>query len=70
MDPVINLNQGARAGAANVLGTLCGNIVLFTIGGLGIAWVLTTLAQWFDILRWAGAAKYGVNASLNPSDSP
>lgn len=51
-----SLSQGARAGAANVLGTLCGNVVLFAIGGFGIAWVLSALAQWFDILRWAGAA--------------
>jgi homoserine/homoserine lactone efflux protein len=51
-----SLSQGTRAGAANVLGTLCGNIVLFAIGGLGMAWVLTSLAHWFDALRWAGAA--------------
>ncbi len=51
-----SLAQGTRAGVANVFGTLVGNIVLFTIGGLGLAWVLSELAHWFDILRWAGAA--------------
>ncbi len=51
-----SLSQGTRAGAANVLGTVVGNLVLFTIGCLGVAWVLTALAQWFDLLRWAGAA--------------
>ena len=51
-----SLRHGTRAGAANVLGTLCGNVVLFSIGGLGMAWVLSALADWFDILRWAGAA--------------
>ncbi|MEH6631355.1 MAG: LysE family translocator [Halopseudomonas aestusnigri] len=50
-----SLNQGARAGAANVVGTVCGNVVLFMIGGLGMAWVLTALANWFDVLRLAGA---------------
>ena len=51
-----SLAQGTRAGVANVFGTLVGNIVLFTIGGLGLAWVLSELAHWFDLLRWAGAA--------------
>jgi homoserine/homoserine lactone efflux protein len=51
-----SLRHGTRAGAANVLGTLCGNAVLFSIGGLGMAWVLSALAEWFDLLRWAGVA--------------
>jgi threonine/homoserine/homoserine lactone efflux protein len=51
-----SLAQGTRAGVANVFGTMVGNIVLFTIGGLGLAWILSELAHWFDILRWAGAA--------------
>ncbi len=50
-----SLNQGARAGVANVLGTLGGNAVLFTIGGLGMAWALTALSHWFDVVRWVGA---------------
>lgn len=51
-----SLAQGTRAGAANVLGTMCGNAVLFMIGGLGMAWVLSALSSWFDVLRLAGAA--------------
>jgi len=51
-----SLSQGTRAGAANVLGTLVGNAALFTIGGLGMTWILTTLTEWFDVLRIAGAA--------------
>ncbi len=50
-----SLSQGTRAGAANVMGTVLGNMVLFLIGGLGMAWVLTALSNWFDILRLAGA---------------
>lgn len=51
-----SLAQGTSAGAANVLGTVCGNMVLFAIGGLGMTWVLTALSNWFDVLRFAGAA--------------
>ena len=51
-----SLRHGTRAGMANVLGTLGGNVVLFTVGGLGMAGVLALLADWFDVLRWAGAA--------------
>ena len=50
-----SLSQGPRAGAANVMGTIIGNLILFTIGGLGMAWVLTVLSNWFDLLRLAGA---------------
>lgn len=50
-----SLNQGTRAGVANVMGTVLGNVVLFLIGGLGMAWVLSALSNWFDVLRLAGA---------------
>lgn len=51
-----SLSQGARAGVMNVLGTLAGNAILLAVGGFGMAWVLAVLADWFDLLRWAGAA--------------
>ncbi|WP_053005724.1 LysE family translocator [Kiloniella spongiae] len=50
-----SLSQGTRAGVANVMGTVLGNMVLFLIGGLGMAWVLSALSNWFDVLRLAGA---------------
>ncbi|WP_085899373.1 LysE family translocator [Kiloniella majae] len=50
-----SLSQGTRAGIANVMGTVLGNMVLFLIGGLGMAWVLNALSNWFDVLRLAGA---------------
>ena len=50
-----SLSQGSRAGVINVLGTFTGTAVLFAIGGLGVAWIMTALSHWFDIVRWAGA---------------
>ncbi len=50
-----SLSQGTRAGAINVLGTVSGTTLLFAIGGLGVAWIMTALSHWLDIVRWAGA---------------
>ncbi len=50
-----SLSQGSRAGVINVLGTFSGSALLFAIGGLGVAWILTALSHWFDIVRGAGA---------------
>jgi len=50
-----SLSHGSRAGVINVLGTFSGGAVLFAIGGLGVAWIMTALSHWFDIVRWAGA---------------
>ena len=47
-----SLSQGSRAGVINVLGTFSGSAVLFAIGGLGVAWIMTALSHWFDIVRW------------------
>ena len=50
-----SLSQGSRAGVINVLGTMSGTAVLFTIGGLGVTWIMAALSHWFDLVRWAGA---------------
>ena len=51
-----SLRYGSRAGLTNIAGTTIGNIVFFTIGGLGMVWVLAFLSDWFNVIRWAGAA--------------
>lgn len=50
-----SLSQGSRAGIINMLGTFCGSALLLAIGGLGVAWIMTALSHWFDIVRGAGA---------------
>ncbi len=51
-----SLRHGARAGLTNIMGTTTANIIFFAIGGLGMVWVLAVLSDWFNIIRWAGAA--------------
>ncbi len=51
-----SLTHGSRSGLLNILGTTSGNIIFFLVGALGMAWVLAGMAQWFDVVRWAGAA--------------
>ncbi|MBT3559303.1 MAG: LysE family translocator [Rhodospirillales bacterium] len=51
-----SLSHGFRTGLRGIVGVVCGNTILFAIGGLGMAWVLALLADWFDVVRWAGAA--------------
>ncbi len=51
-----SLAHGYRTGVRSIVGVVCGNAILFAIGGLGMAWILSLLANWFDIIRWAGAA--------------
>jgi len=50
-----SLSMGSRAGAINVMGTFSGTTLLFIIGGFGVAWVMTALSHWFDVVRGAGA---------------
>ncbi len=51
-----SLAHGSRAGLLNILGTTSGNILFFLIGAMGMAWILVSMSQWFDLVRWAGAA--------------
>ncbi len=51
-----SLSYGARTGIRNMGGVVSGNIVLFAIGGFGLAWVLELLSHGFDVIRWLGAA--------------
>lgn len=51
-----SLSHGYRTGVRNIIGVVCGNSILFAIGGLGMTWVLALMADSFDVIRWAGAA--------------
>ena len=51
-----SLAHGVKTGVRTMVGVVAGNSVLFAIGGLGLAWVLTLLSDWFDVVRWLGAA--------------
>ncbi len=51
-----SLSHGTRAGLLNIVGTICGTTILLAIGGFGMTWVIVILSEWFEILRWAGAA--------------
>ncbi|MBT4889765.1 MAG: LysE family translocator [Rhodospirillales bacterium] len=50
-----SLTQGARAGLTNIIGNTTALIIFFTIGGLGMVWVMSLLSDWFNMIRWAGA---------------
>ena len=51
-----SLSHGTRAGLVTITGTSVATSLLLMAGGLGLAWVLTSLAAWFDWIRWGGAA--------------
>lgn len=51
-----SLAHGSRSGLLNILGTTSGNILFFLVGAMGMAWILASMASWFDVVRWAGAA--------------
>ena len=50
------LAHGTTHGLRTLLGTASGTAVLLTAGGLGMTWVIAFLSQWFELIRWAGAA--------------
>jgi homoserine/homoserine lactone efflux protein len=51
-----SLSHGFRTGMRSIVGVVCGNTILFAIGGFGMTWVLVLLTDWFDVIRWLGAA--------------
>ena len=51
-----SLSYGTRHGLRTVFGTSCASAVLMTVGGLGMASAFALLAEWFEWVRWAGAA--------------
>ena len=47
--------HGLRAGMLTLAGSSTGLVVLVAIATLGMTSVMTLMADWFDVLRWAGA---------------
>ncbi len=50
------LKHGTRQGLQTVIGASSGTALLLLVGGFGMASAFALLAQWFDWLRWIGAA--------------
>ncbi len=46
---------GTQAARATVAGNILGLSILVTITVLGMSWLVAIMAEWFDVLRWAGA---------------
>jgi len=51
-----SLRHGSKTGLLTTAGATAGSAVLLSAGGLGMAWVLEILSDWFSVLRLAGAA--------------
>ena len=47
---------GTRFGLATTAGSAIGTSTFLVIGAFGLAPVLALIAQWYDVLRWLGAA--------------
>lgn len=50
------LTYGTRHGLRTVIGTSCATALMLLVGGFGMASAFMLLAQWFEWLRWLGAA--------------
>lgn len=51
-----SLAHGAGRGLLTVVGATVGSGVLLAMGALGLAWLISLLSQWFDWIRYIGAA--------------
>ncbi|MEM7635714.1 MAG: LysE family translocator [Pseudomonadota bacterium] len=51
-----SLRHGVKAGLLNVAGTQAGLAIMLLILATGLQFIVESLAQVFDIIRWAGAA--------------
>lgn len=49
------LSGGARAGFATLAGTLTGLAILVSVATVGMTSVMVLMAEWFDLIRMAGA---------------
>lgn len=50
------LRHGTGAGLKNVAGTQVGLAVMIAVAGIGLTSIIAMVGQWFDLLRYAGAA--------------
>ena len=49
------LSGGLAGGLATLAGTMTGLIVLVAVAAIGMTSVMLLMAEWFDVIRWAGA---------------
>lgn len=49
------LSGGLGGGLATLAGCLTGLTILVTIAAVGMTSVMVLMAEWFDVIRWAGA---------------
>ena len=49
------LAGGTRAGFTTLAGTATGLAILVAVAALGMSSVMALMADWFDVVRWAGA---------------
>ena len=49
------LRGGLRGGFVTLAGTATGLIILVTVAAVGMSSVMVLMADWFDVIRWAGA---------------
>jgi threonine/homoserine/homoserine lactone efflux protein len=50
------MRHGARAALLNVAGTLAGVALVFAVVGIGLASVIAAMGNWFEYIRFIGAA--------------
>lgn len=51
-----SIAHGVRYGLLTVVGTSAAGVLQLTLTILGMTTLLTVMAEWFDVLRWAGVA--------------
>lgn len=51
-----SLAHGTGHGLRTLFGTASGTAVLFAMSGFGMTWLLAFLSEWFEVIRWLGAA--------------
>lgn len=49
------LGGGFRAGLATLAGTTTGLAVMVAVAAVGMTSIMVFMAEWFDVVRWAGA---------------
>ncbi len=49
------LSGGLRAGLITLAGTLSGLTILVAVAAVGMTSVMVFMADWFEVIRWAGA---------------
>lgn len=60
----VTLARGLGAGLATIAGTTTGLALLVAVAALGMTSLMLLMAEWFDVVRWAGAVYLAVLGAL------